>query len=50
MVAHAYNPSYLGGRSRRISIQGGPGEKYPETLSEIQAKLKRARGASQVVE
>jgi hypothetical protein len=40
IVVHTYNPSYLGGRYRRIMIQGQPGQKR-ETLSEIQTKAKR---------
>jgi hypothetical protein len=33
VVVRAYNPSYLGGRVRRIEVQDQPGQKH-ETLSE----------------
>jgi hypothetical protein len=29
---HAYNPNYLGGRDRRIAVQGQPGEKVSKSL------------------
>jgi hypothetical protein len=38
MVAHIYNPSYLGGRERRITVQGQPRQKVSEILSSNQAR------------
>jgi hypothetical protein len=49
MMTQTCNPSYPGSRGRRIVVQGRPGKKY-ETLSEKQAKVKRAEGVPQVVE
>jgi hypothetical protein len=40
MVVYICNPSYLGGRGRRIKTQGLPGQKYKKTLSEKQTKAK----------
>jgi hypothetical protein len=34
VVAHAYNPSYLEGRGRRIKVLGHPWEHKDKTLSE----------------
>jgi hypothetical protein len=31
-VDHFYNPSYLGGKEKRIAAQGQPGQKVSETL------------------
>lgn len=33
MVTHAHNPSCLGGRGKRMVVQGKPGQKH-ETVSE----------------
>jgi hypothetical protein len=38
-VVQVYNPSFLGDRSRNISVQGQPGQKH-ETLPETQTKAK----------
>jgi hypothetical protein len=35
MVAHIYNPSYLGGRERRITVQGQPRQKVSEIYLQI---------------
>jgi hypothetical protein len=40
VVFHVCNPSYSGGRSKRITVSGQPREKH-ETLSE---KLLKAKG------
>jgi hypothetical protein len=49
MIVHACNPSFLGGRDRRIMIQGLPKEKH-KTLSEKHTKRKRTGDMVQVVE
>jgi hypothetical protein len=43
------NPSYLGGRGRRIEAQGWSRQKH-ESLSEKPTKAKRAGDMTQVVE
>jgi hypothetical protein len=48
MVVHTHNPSYSGGRDRRIVIQGQLGQK-PETLLD-KYKAQSFRGVAQVVE
>jgi hypothetical protein len=49
MVVHACNPSYSGGRGRRIMVQGWLRKKL-KTLSEKQTKSKRTGGLAQVFE
>jgi hypothetical protein len=49
MVVYAYDPSYKGGRSRRIEVLGSPGQKC-EMLSKEQAKSKGTGYVAQVVE
>jgi hypothetical protein len=43
VVAYISNPSYLGGRGRRILVWGQPEQKY-KTLSEKQTKKQKDRG------
>jgi hypothetical protein len=43
MVAHTYNPSYLGGKVRRLLSEGQPGQKC-ETPSEKQTQSKKTGG------
>jgi hypothetical protein len=50
MVAQTCNPSYSGGRVRRIMVQGEPWHNYQETLSEKQAKNKRTEGVAYVLD
>jgi hypothetical protein len=50
MVVHVCNPSYLGGRGKRISVRGRqPGQKH-KMLSGKQTKSKKDWGMAQVVE
>jgi hypothetical protein len=49
MVANTCNPSYPGGRSRRIKVQSQPKQKG-ETLSEKETKAKSVGGVAQVVQ
>jgi hypothetical protein len=48
-MAHAYDPSYRGGRGSTISVQANPRQKH-KTLYEKLVKAKRAGSMSQVVE
>jgi hypothetical protein len=45
MVVHVLNPSYSGGRSRRITVPGWPGQKQ-KTLPKKQTKANIAVGIS----
>jgi hypothetical protein len=49
MVVHAYNPSYSGGRERRIKFEGSQ-SKVSKTLSQKQNIKKRAGSVAQVIE
>jgi hypothetical protein len=44
-VAHAYNPSYSGGRDH--AVQGQSGQIVHKTLSQKNSSLKRAGGVAQ---
>jgi hypothetical protein len=48
-VAHAYNPSYSGGREEEPSSKPAPGEIVPESLSGKPPSQKRAGGVAQGV-
>jgi hypothetical protein len=48
-VAHAYDPTFTGGRGRRIVVQGCE-QMHKKTLSKKQTKAKRVGGVTQVVE
>jgi hypothetical protein len=49
-VTHAYNPSYLGGRIRKIAVRIQPGQIVHKTLSwKKKPSQKRAGGVAQGV-
>jgi hypothetical protein len=49
MVVHICNLSYLGGRGRRLKVQGWPRQKY-QTQSVKQTKSKKTGVMPQIVE
>jgi hypothetical protein len=38
IVVHLYNPSYMGGVSRRIAVRGWPGRKKQEIISVLRMR------------
>jgi hypothetical protein len=49
MIVHVCNPSYSGGRGRRILVPGQPRQKH-ETLSEKQTKARKAGVMARAIE